>query len=147
MATAANGSRSSSSSAPAATSKPQRLETRFPVHSAWKFTLSPSDETVRGRIYCTDEASQMVALQTALTHTTLATDMRIIHAASIAKAVEIKKTAEKNGEEEDDEDEISLPVTTPLPKVQKKALEDRERKAVRLAEESLRHINQKVRVL
>jgi hypothetical protein len=38
------------------------------------------------------------------------------------------------------------PLSQPLPKIQKKALEEKERRAIRLAEESFKHINQKVRV-
>jgi hypothetical protein len=120
----------------------QRLETRFPVNAHFKLTLS-SEETVQGSIYCTDEVSQTVALQTSLTHTTLACDMRIIHAPSIIKAVEVIKKAVADAAVEE---EGALLLSATLPKIQRKVLEERERKAIRMAEESLRHINQKVRV-
>ena len=43
----------------------------------------------------------------------------------------------------DDLDELKLP----LPNVAKKVLEERERRAIRLAEESFSHINQRVRFI
>jgi hypothetical protein len=141
MATS-NGTRNSGAAAPRQQQSPQQqlqpLEVRFPVHSSWKLTLS-SEETVQGRIYCTDEASQSVVLQTALTHTTLASEIRIIQASGIVKSIPVKTPAA------DGEEDSALSV--PLPKIQKKVLEDRERRAVKLAEESLRHINEKVCIL
>jgi hypothetical protein len=128
-----NGSRIAAGGAAGWSKQQQRLEQRFPVHTTWEMTLT-SKETVTGRIYCTDEASQTVVLQSALTHTTLATEMRIIHASAIVKAVPQKKK----------EEDGVVPLSAQLPKVQKKALEERERRAIRMAEESLRHINQKV---
>jgi hypothetical protein len=128
-----NGSRNASGGAAGWSKQQQRLEQRFPVHSSWEMTLT-SKETVTGRIYCTDEVSQTVVLQSALTHTTLATEMRIINASAIVRAVAQKKK----------EEDGVVPLSVQLPKVQKKALEERERRAIRMAEESLRHINQKV---
>ena len=107
----------------------QRLEVRFPVHTVWELTLS-NDETVEGSIYCTDEASQTIVLQKALTHTTLASEVRMIQASCVTKAVQ-----KNNGEDSE---------MGPLPKIQSKVLEEREKRALRLAEDSLRHINQKV---
>jgi len=108
---------------------------KYPVHTTWEFTIQGNSEPVRGRIYTTDEASGVVVLQSALVHTTLATEMRIIQASAIQKAQKI---------EVDEQEEANNPPLT-LPKVQKKALEEREKRALKLTEESLRHINQKVR--
>jgi len=113
-----------------------KLEIRYPVDSVWELTVD--NETCKGRIYCTDEITQTVVLQTALKHTTLASEIRVINAASIAKAQKLKD----NGEA----DAAIPPVTGPLPVVHKKALEERERKAIRMAEENLRNINEKVRL-
>lgn len=123
-----NGSKNAGTAAPA------RLETRFPVNSSWEFVLQ-SQEIVEGRIYCTDDMSQTVVLQTALTHTVLASEIRMIHAAHIVKATQLKTIDAKD----------ENPLSAPLPKIQKKVLEEREKKALKMVEESLRHINEKVR--
>jgi protein LSM12 len=114
----------------------QRLADVYPVNTLFEMTLS-NDEVVTGRIYCTDEFSQSVVIQKPLAHTTLASELRIIHAASIRQAT---KQDEPVGALDS-----SVPLSKPLPKIQKKTLEERERKAYRQAEESFRHINQKVR--
>jgi hypothetical protein len=114
------------------------LAERFPVNSLQKLTLQ-TGEAVSGRVYCTDEITGSIVLQKALVHTTLASEIRIVAAASVTKSVAL--------EEGDDAAITATPLTQPLPKVQKKALEERERRAIRLAEESLRHINQMVRSL
>jgi hypothetical protein len=84
--------------------------------------------------------SGSIVLQKALVHTTLASEIRIISVDYITKSVELK--------EEDYAGHVKpIPLNNALPKIQKKALEDRERRAIRLAEESLRHINDKVRIV
>jgi hypothetical protein len=115
------------------------LAQRFPVNSIQEITLT-SGESVSGRVYCTDEMSGSIVLQKALVHTTLASEIRIISVDYITKSVELK--------EEDYPGHVKpIPLNNALPKIQKKALEDRERRAIRLAEESLRHINDKVRIV
>lgn len=115
--------------------KKQPLAVAYPVNSAWEFTLEPK-EVVSGRVYCTDELSQIVVLQKALVHTTLASEIRMVNVATIVEAKALP--------DEEATDQVA-PLSQPLPKVQKKALEERERRAIRLAEESFQHINQKVR--
>jgi hypothetical protein len=117
----------------AATPSTASLEARYPVNTSWEFVLQ-SQETVDGRIYCTDDMSQTVVLQTALSHTVLATEIRLIHAAHIVRATQQKTEDVTEG----------IPLSAPLPKIQKKVLEEREKKALKMAEESLRHINEKV---
>lgn len=107
------------------------LSVRFPVDSTVELTLSDGT-TATGVVYCTDETSQTVVLMNSLSHTTLASEIRVVHVSSIQSSKPGKKAAG-----------ASLP-TKPLPKVQKKALEERERRALRKAEESFQHINQKV---
>jgi hypothetical protein len=113
------------------------LVVQYPVNSAWEFTLLPNQETITGRVYCTDETSQIVVLQKALVHTTLASEIQMVNVASIVQAKALPDNAET---------QQVAPLSQPLPKIQKKALEERERRAVRLAEESFQHINQKVRL-
>ncbi len=111
------------------------LEARYPVNSFWEFMLQ-TQEKVEGRIYCTDEMSQTVVLSSALTHTVVASEIRMIHAAHIVKATLLQSKAE------DDTNP-----SQPLPPIQKKVLEERERKSLKMVQESLRHINEKVSVV
>ena len=116
---------------------------QYPVNSVLELTLAPNSEVVRGLVYCTDDVSNSVVLKKSLTHTTLASEIRIINAASITSKKVIHAVAPSAAEEgETAVEELALP----LPNVNKKALEDREKRAIRLAEESFRHINEKVRL-
>jgi hypothetical protein len=131
--TASNGQGSSAS----ASAKKQPLVVQYPVNSVWEFTLQPNQDKISGRVYCTDETSQIVVLQKALVHTTLACEIQMVNVASILQAKSLP----------DNEETLEVaPLSQPLPKIQKKALEERERKAIRMAEDSFKHINQKVRV-
>lgn len=117
----------------------QSLYLKYPVNSTWEMALS-TGETVTGTVYCTDEVSNTVFLQKNLTHTTLATELSVVHASHIARSKSLSAAAAVNGGGGDESSASAL-----LPKVQKKALEEREKRAIRIAEESLRHINEKVR--
>jgi hypothetical protein len=110
-------------------SKP--LSQTYPVNSVVELTLK-GDEKVKGVVYCTDEMSQTVVLKKALTHTTLASEIFMVQADTVTKKEIIE---EEVGEEE----------KVPVGNVSKKTLEQQEKKAIRLAEEALQHINQKVR--
>lgn len=131
--TAPNGQGSSAS----ASAKKQLLVVQYPVNSVWEFTLQPNQDTILGRVYCTDETSQIIVLQKALVHTTLACEIHMVNVASIVQAKSLPDS---------EETQQVAPLSQPLPKTQKKALEERERKAIRLAEDSFKHINQKVRI-
>lgn len=122
-----------SNGAKSAATPSTNLEAQYPVNTSWEFVLQ-SQENVEGSIYCTDEISQTVVLQTTLSHTVLATEIRVIHATHIVRATQ-QKTTDAND---------SNPLSAPLPKIQKKVLEEREKKSLKMAEESLRHINEKV---
>lgn len=111
------------------------------MNSLQELTLQ-TGESVSGRVYCTDEMTGSIVLQKALVHTTLASEIRIVAAAQVTKSVALD---EEGGDDAAAAAAALTPLTQPLPKIQKKALEERERRAIRLAEESLRHINQKVR--
>lgn len=111
-------------------SKP--LFQRFPVDSSWELKLS-NGEVVEGRVYTSDENSGLLVLQKDLAHTTLATEVRVVQVREIKSAKELPQ-------------DNSASSSQPLPKIQKKTLEEREKRALKLAEESLRHINQKVSI-
>jgi len=116
------------------------LSEQYPVNTLWEMTLE-NGETVSGRIYCTDDFSGSVVLQRALVHTTLASEVRIVHASAVVAG---RRLPEPEGDGAA-ADAPPIPLSRPLPKIHKKALEERERKALKQAEESFKHINQKVR--
>jgi hypothetical protein len=141
----------SSSSSGGAGSTTTALYFEYPVNSTWEMTLS-TGETVSGTVYCTDEVSETVFLQKNLTHTTLATELFVVHVSQIKSATKkatvdetTNSTTTDGGSSTTTPKESSALLLGCLPKVQKKVLEEREKRAIRLAEESFRHINDKVR--
>lgn len=104
-------------------SSDQALHDRYPMSSKWEFTLK-NGEKVSGEVYCTDLVSNVIALQQSM-------DVRMISVGSIEESKLV-------GEASSDSAKIVGNLTHT-----KKILEEREKRAVRLAEESLRHLNPK----
>jgi hypothetical protein len=105
--------------------------------------VAPTGNIIRGVIYCTDEFSNSIVVKRALVHTTTSCEITIINADSVMESKAIDITSDEAKELVGGVtgiDELKLP----LPNVSKKALEEREKRAIRLAEESFGHINQKV---
>lgn len=145
----------------------QPLYVTYPVNSVVELTLSPDKEIVRGLVYTTDEISNSIVLKKSLKHTTLASEIRICNAASVLSRTIITTESQisnsQNGKEEvnaesnsktgkvsrtkegtnDLENKVDLEVPIPLPVVSRKALDEREKRAIRLAEEGFAQINQK----
>jgi len=117
----------------------------YPVNSIVELTLAPNREVVSGLVYCTDEISNTVVLKKSQVHTTLTSEIRIVHVASILEKKIVMDQAPASNASTGDSTETAVELAMPLPNVSKKVVEDRERRALKLAEESLRHINQKVR--
>lgn len=122
------------------------LATTYPVNTLMELKLAPTGQTVRGLIYTTDEMSNSIVLKKSLIHTTLASEITVIHAASVME----KKMLEvgKNGIGEESARELAgvgnlEELKVSLPSVSRKALEEREKRALKLAEESFSHINQR----
>ncbi len=113
----------------------------YPVNSILELTLSPTNETVQGLVYCTDEISNSIVLKKSLNYTTLASEIRVINANCIKGKKVIKAQAPKAKGENADEEELALPLPN---NVTKKSIEEREKRAIMLAEESFKHINQQV---
>jgi len=121
---------------------------RFPVNSILQLTLSPDREVVEGLVYCTDEISNTIVLKRSLVHTTLASEFRVVNAdcvfeRKVVKAAAAPENSGGGGEAESSTNKIDEELALPLPNVSKKTVEERERRAIKLAEEGLRHINQK----
>lgn len=131
------------------------LAATYPVNTLMELKIAPSGTTIRGLVYCTDEISNSIVLKKSLVHTTLSSEITVINASSVMEKKDIstgttKSVGKDNGsisEEEakklagvSDLNELKLP----LPNVNRKALEEREKRAIRLAEESFSHVNQRV---
>ncbi|KAL9187347.1 hypothetical protein ACHAXT_001450 [Thalassiosira profunda] len=115
------------------------LAAAYPVNTLMELKLTTGD-TLRGLVYCTDAISNSVVLKRSLVYTTLSSEITVVNAASVAEAKAIDpKQDEALARELADAEELKAP----LPNVSRKALEERERRAVRLAEESFGHVNQK----
>mmetsp|Transcript_11343 Transcript_11343/g.13705 ORF Transcript_11343/g.13705 Transcript_11343/m.13705 type:complete len:229 (+) Transcript_11343:27-713(+) len=122
------------------------LSVKFPVNTVVELTLSPTRESVQGMVYCTDEVTNTIVLKKSLTHTTLASEIRMINASSVAENKVIQAAAEGGGEHdvlEGDTDTASSELPLPFQTTSRKAIEEREKRAIRSAEDSFRHINQK----
>ena len=115
----------------------KKLSELYPVNSVLKLTLSPTNEVVEGLVYTTDEISNMVVLKKSLNYTTLASEIRMVNAASVVKKEVVTLVAASSGASGE---ELSIPLTN----ISKKTIEEREKRARKLAEESIRQINQKV---
>lgn len=136
------------------------LYSRFPVLSSWEFVLTRSSDgeengegdsnstnninnsehVVSGTVYCTDAVSQTVMLipnVSSSPSSATTTEIRILNSACIRKATKLNDAPIHPA---DLAEVLSLP-TTPIPK---KTLDDREKRAIRQAEDTLRHINDKV---
>jgi small nuclear ribonucleoprotein (snRNP)-like protein len=107
------------------TKKPLYLQ--YPLSSTWEIVLT-NDETITGEVYCTDPIADVVVLQD------VSDTIRMISVASIRDSKQIK-------EPKDDAATINGNGNTMH---SKKAMEEREKRAIRLAQESFRHLNAKV---
>jgi RNA polymerase-interacting CarD/CdnL/TRCF family regulator len=106
------------------------LEIETSTGAASSASSSRNSIRITGLVYCTDDVSNTVVLQKSLVHTTLASEIHVLNAATIKSKKVIT-----------DHKEIVLE----LPKnVNQKQLEEKEKKAIKQAEEALKHINQKV---
>lgn len=123
----------------------ETLARAYPVNTLVELTLAPGNEKVCGLVYCTDEISQAIVLKKSLVHTTLSSEVTVIHASSVTK----KRIIDPDKEGKAAEEIMGTPyykeeLKLPLPNVNRRALEDRERRALRIAEETFSKINDKV---
>ena len=108
-------------------SQDEALYAKYPISSQWEFTLKDG-QSFKGEVYCTDTVADLVVLQDSNN------DIRMISISSIDTA---------------SRDEANEDLTIEQQKVEavhaKKVLEEREKRAIRMAQESLKHLNPKVR--
>jgi hypothetical protein len=119
------------------------LSESYPVNSILELTLSPGDEVVQGLVYCTDQISNSIVLKKSLNYTTLASDIRVINASCVKSKKVIAAEAPKDRSGGEDGEMQVQEIAMPLPNVTKKSIDEREKRAVMLAKESFKHINQK----
>lgn len=103
------------------------LHSRYPITSSWELTLH-GGEVVKGQVYCTDPTASIVVLQDPTVN-----DIRMVSVASIQESKRIQEATKSQAE-----------LTATEISHTKKALEEREKRAIKLAQESLRHLNPKV---
>lgn len=150
MAQSSNSSANTNGSNAAAAS----LAATYPVNTLMELKLAPTGQIIRGLIYTTDEISNSIVLKKSLVHTTLSSEITVINASSVVerKSMDVvsgsSTSKNKDGIGEESARELAgvgslEELKVPLPSVSRKALEERERRALRLAEESFSHINQK----
>ncbi|GKY93931.1 hypothetical protein MPSEU_000360000 [Mayamaea pseudoterrestris] len=118
------------------------LSEQYPVYSSWELTLAPTG-IVRGRVYTTDNASGCIVLlvdSQSTSHSSKQSQKKQASAPTIhiiqAKHVVQAKPQRASANVSD------MPMQPPT-KINRKVLEDKERKAIKLAEESMRQINDK----
>mmetsp|Transcript_410 Transcript_410/g.811 ORF Transcript_410/g.811 Transcript_410/m.811 type:complete len:243 (+) Transcript_410:318-1046(+) len=149
-----------------ATTSSTSLSSTYPVNTLMELKLAPNGHTLTGLIYCTDDISNSIVVKKSLVHTTLSSEITVINATSVLEKRVIRVDDVTNGggagggrdgnNNDGESSEIIAnqklmemgvrnpeELTMPLPNVSRKALEERERRALRLAEESFSHINQK----
>mmetsp|Transcript_25860 Transcript_25860/g.56697 ORF Transcript_25860/g.56697 Transcript_25860/m.56697 type:complete len:178 (-) Transcript_25860:170-703(-) len=102
----------------------QPLYAKYPISSQWEFTLK-SGESVKGEIYCIDPGSDLVVIQDSQN------DIRMISVSSIDAASMEEVNDPKSTIEDNNFDTVHA----------KKALEEREKRAIRLAQENFKHLN------
>ncbi len=124
------------------------LNDDYPVNSVMEITIKPSNEKLTGLIYCTDDISNTIVLKKSVNYTTLASDIWVVNANSVSeKKVIVKEapTGNSGTEVNGGVDEDVLERAMPLLNVSRESIEKREKRAIMLAEDSFKHINQKVR--
>jgi len=124
----------------------------YPINTIMELTVLPNHEVVRGLIYTTDEISNSIVIKKTLSHSTITSEVRVINATMIMDKKQIAdvtattsnaNTIGEASETTNDLDAYAGDLSVPLPVVNTKSLEERERRAIRLAMESFAHINQK----
>ena len=134
---------STTSTSTTSASPQQPLYIKYPISSQWEFKLN-NGETVQGEIYCTDQVADLIILQDSTNN-----DIRMISVTSIITGETQQITENNNGSDIEEDDAIEKAATATTKKVDivhsKKVLDEREKRAIRLAQESLKHLNPKVR--
>jgi hypothetical protein len=140
-------------SGPASAVSPAPLSDLYPANAYVELTLSspdqPSPQKVQGSVYTTDDVSNTVVLLRSLPHTTLSYDVQMINVATVVNREVLHKSASAMSSDGtpapsfplQSSDGSSSSATPALGQINTAQLEERERRAVKLAMESLEQIN------
>ena len=125
------------------------LNEEYPVNSVMEITITPSNEKLTGLIYCTDDISNTIVLKKSVNYTTLSSDIYVLNANSVSeKKIVVKEAPAENKNNSDgavdDTNSGIVELAMPLLNVSRETIEKREKRAIMLAEDSFKHINQKV---
>jgi len=116
------------------------LNDDYPVNSVMEITIGPSNEKFTGLVYCTDDMSNTIVLRKSVNYTTLSSDIWVLNANSVLeKKIVVKEAPSESSKGNDEKVELAMP----LQNVSKDLIEKREKRAIMLAEDSFKHINQK----
>ena len=115
------------------------LSSIYPINTLMELTLNKA-ETATGTIYCTDEISNTIVLKKSLVHTTLSSEITVIN----ADVVTARRIITEADESDDNNNNKSNSSELVLPNVSRRMVEERERRAIKLMEESFSHINEQV---
>ena len=117
------------------------LSSIYPINTLMELTLNKA-ETATGTIYCTDEISNTIVLKKSLVHTTLSSEITVINA-DVVTARRIITEADESDDNNNNKSSSSSSELV-LPNVSRRMVEERERRAIKLMEESFSHINEQV---
>lgn len=109
-----------------------------------ELTLKNTNDKIQGTIYCTDEISNTIVLKTSLIHTTLSSQITVINADVVMDRRRVDDDESEGGGAVGAAAQQQQQVTEVLPNVSRRMVEERERRAIKLMEESFSHVNQKV---
>lgn len=130
--------------------KRKSLNDEYPVNSVMEITISPSNEKLTGLVYCTDDISNTIVLKKSVNYTTLSSDIWVLNANSVldkkviveeAPAASVAKDNGNGNGSASAEETVELAMS--LKNVSRDLIEKKEKRAIMLAEDSFKHINQK----
>lgn len=102
------------------------MHSQYPITSSWEFTLQ-NGEVVKGQVYCTDPISNIVVLQD---HSLK--NITMVSMSSVQKSKQLQEATTR----------VVEPSATEITHT-KKALLEREKRAIKMAQESLLRLNPK----
>jgi len=122
----------------------------YPVNSIIELTLEPNGEVISGLVYCTDDVSNSIVLKRSHRNTPVTSDVQIVNVSSIRDKKIIRDLAASTESTDTSDQEVlnvSDEISVPILVVSKKEVEEIEKRAAKIAEETFHHINQKVSLL
>ena len=117
------------------------LAVEFPLDATVRLKLTQG-APLEGKVYCTDEGSQTIVLTQSVSHSTLSHQVYCVSRHAVQATEILQGPPNSKGKKNREQDDART--QQQQLQVHKKALEEQEKRAMRMAEEALMHINQKV---